>query len=259
MSFDATQYVQAFPVLSIILGLVLGSFYNVCIHRYLTHESIVFPGSHCPKCKHPLAWYENIPLLSFLFLRGKCRYCKAPIRWRYPIVEALSGVLSYALATTFGPRPEYLFFMIIGGMYIVASFIDLEDFTLPDIITYPAAIIAYLGSIFVMHANPIYSAGAAITGAGTFYLLNVLYKLSRGFDGLGLGDVKLMLSLGALVQFMGLPFTILYASVSALIVSPLFLLGKKNISKTPIPFGPFLCLGGMCYILFGPGIFSFLR
>ncbi|WP_027183545.1 prepilin peptidase [Desulfovibrio inopinatus] len=259
MSFDFNAYAQVFPFLAIVLGLVLGSFYNVCVHRYLTEQSIVFPGSHCPQCDHPLAWYENIPIISFLFLAGRCRYCKASIRWRYPILEALSGLWSYALAITFGPSLAYLLFMVIGGMYLVASFIDLDSFILPDIITYPAAVIAYLGSVFILDASPVLSGAAAVAGAGLFYLLNLLYRLSRGFDGLGLGDVKLMVSIGALVQLVGLPFSVLYASLSALLVSPFFLIGKKNKSRTPIPFGPFLCLGAMLYILFGPGIFSFLR
>ena len=123
---------QFFLEAATLLGLLLGSFYNVCIHRYQTKESILWPPSHCPACKRQLAWWENIPLVSYLLLRGRCRQCWQHISWRYPLVEALSGLLALVLAWKFGPGPIWLTYMFFVGLLLVASFIDFDSYILPD-------------------------------------------------------------------------------------------------------------------------------
>lgn len=237
------------------LGLCLGSFYNVCVHRYLTGESIVWPGSHCPKCNHSLSWWENIPIISFIILKGKCRNCSEGISLRYPVVETLSGLLSLLLAVNFGLGTAYFIYLFFSGLLIIASFIDLEIFILPDIITLPGAVAA-LAAAFVLPISWQDALIGSLVGSGIFLIIQKSYKLVKKIDGLGTGDIKLMLMLGALTGWQGLPILILTAAVSGLATSLFFL--KKTDSgsmmKTAIPFGPFLALGALVYILWGESI-----
>ncbi len=246
---------EIFPWLAAILGLCLGSFYSVCAHRYQTGASIVRPGSHCPACKTPLSALELVPVVSWLFLRGRCRSCGARIPVLYPALELISGLWAYLAALKFGPSPLFLFLMIMGGLYITASMIDLDSFILPNRLTYPAAVLAVAGAAFLPHVD----LGGALIGAGVgyalFWGLAKAYLAAKGVDGLGGGDVKLMLSIGALVGWRGLSFAVLMGSLAALIASPIFLRsggGEKN--SIPIPFGPFLCFGAMAQALYGPEI-----
>lgn len=240
-----------------VLGLVLGSFYNVCIHRYVSGESIVRPRSKCPKCGHQLAWWENIPVLSYLLLRGRCRACKEGISARYPAVELVSGLWAAGLAWQYGLGWVFALYMLIGAILIIASFIDLQLYILPDILTLPGAAIALAGAYFVL--RPILGGPSltdsligAAAGAGVFWLLQQLYRRLKGIEGLGTGDIKLMLLLGSLLGWQALPIVITAAAVSALVASLYYLL-KPGASalQTMVPFGPFLSLGGMLYILFG--------
>jgi len=242
---------------SFVLGLVLGSFYNVCIHRYLSGVSIVWPGSHCPKCQHKLSWWENIPIISYLILRGKCRSCRQNINIRYPVVELISGFLSLGLAVKFGLGVYFFVYLFFFGLLIVASFIDLDSFILPDIITLPGAILAF-GASFILPVAWQDSLLGAFLGSGCFWLLQKGYKILKGIDGLGTGDVKLMLMLGALIGWQGLPVMIFISALTGLIASLYYLKkGKTNAAQTPIPFGPFLSLGTIIYILAGDILVKF--
>lgn len=257
-----------FPVLAVVLGLLLGSFYNVCIHRWLTGESVVFPGSKCPHCQKPLRWWENIPLLSFIILRGRCSGCKTPISWRYPVVEALSGLWALALALKFPFAPDtlpiFILYMMLGGMLLVASFIDFASFILPDVLTLPGAAIAFVGTwLFVYPAlgtpSPLESALGGLVGAGVFWGLGAIFRKVKGIDGLGFGDVKLMLFLGAMCGLRALPILTLVSALAAL-VAALYYLRRPNAegARTLIPFGPFLSLGGMLTLLYGDYYWAFV-
>ncbi len=248
-----TPLISFFPLIALALGLVLGSFYNVCIHRYLTGQSVVLPASHCPRCRNALSWWENIPLVSFLLLRGRCRACKEPISWRYPIVEAVSGGWALLLALQFGLGWEWLLYMVVGGVLIIMSFIDFQEFILPDVFTFPGAILAFAGTALMTDMAWSDSLLGAVIGAGAFWLLQKGYYLVRGVEGLGTGDIKLMLMLGALVGWQGLPMMIFLAAFTALVASLGYM--AKNAHQgmqTRIPFGPFLSLGAMLQILYGP-------
>jgi leader peptidase (prepilin peptidase)/N-methyltransferase len=256
-----TMYTLPLPLIptsfiSLVLGLVLGSFYNVCIFRYLAGTSIVRPGSHCPGCGHVLAWWENIPVLSYLLLGGKCRSCKASISLQYPLVELLSGILALLLALRFGLGATWLVYMILTGLLIVGSFIDLHSFILPDIITLPGAAIALAGSFLFPHG--FYSGLlGALAGAGLFLLIQQTYRLLRKIEGLGTGDIKLMLMLGAMTGWQGLPIMIFFAATTGLVVSLAYLKkGQGQGMKTAIPFGPFLSMGTMLYVLWGQNIWN---
>lgn len=247
-----------FPILSLILGLLLGSFYNVCVHRFFTGESIVHPRSKCPKCGHALDWWENIPLLSFALLKGKCRGCAEKISWRYPIVELISGLWALAVAYKFGFSWPWLVFIVFGGIFIVASFIDLEEFILPDMLTLPGAALAVPASIFFLKTPWHECLLGAVIGAGSFYLLQKAYFLLKKIEGLGTGDIKLMLLIGALVGWRGLPLSIFLGALTGLIASLFYLKKQGQGMKTAIPFGPFLSLGTMLYILIGPELMAWV-
>lgn len=242
---------SVFLPLATLLGLCLGSFYTVCVHRFLTGQSIVFPGSHCPRCSHPLAWWENIPVLSYIFLLGSCRTCHTPIPWRYPALELLSGLVALLLGLVFGPTRFWLVYMVLSGFFLIASFIDLEVSLLPDKLTYPAALLALITPAIlpVTWAETLLGAGL---GAGLFWLLQQTYLRWRRIDALGTGDIKLMLSLGALVGVSRLPLMILCAALSALLMAGVYMHRASGQGlQTAIPFGPFLCLGAFVTLLWG--------
>ncbi len=245
-----------FPYFSFILGICLGSFYNVCIYRYINNMSIIHPKSHCPNCKHELSWWENIPLISFLLLKGKCRICKNPISIRYPLVEFISGLWSLSLALKFGPSIMWIIFLFFGGIFIISSFIDLEMFILPDILILPGSLIAILVGIFYIYSNWKIPVLGALIGSGIFWIIQVSYKFIRKMEGLGTGDIKLMFMIGALVGYYKIISVIFIGSITALIASLYYMRKTSNGLKTMIPFGPFLCLGAMITILFTKPEFS---
>lgn len=245
-----------FILAAAVLGLCLGSFYNVCIHRYLSGESIVWPGSHCPLCGHRLAWWENIPLVSFLILRGRCRECTGSISVRYPLVEIVSGTISALLAWKFGLTWAWAVYTFFAGLLIVASFIDFAAYILPDILTLPGAGLAL--AFTPLLPLPWFDAfvGAA-AGFAVFWILQYGYKAIKKQEGLGGGDVKLMLLIGTLVGWKGLPLTIFLASCLGLAASLFYLYRERNRGmQTRIPFGPFLALGAYVYILCGERIWA---
>lgn len=259
MNFSDPAIARVFPYAAAVIGLCLGSFYNVCIHRYLTGESIVLPASHCPKCGRRLSWWENLPLVSYLALKGRCRGCGEAISPRYPLVEGLSGVWAVLLALEYGPSAAWLVYMFFGGLFIVMSFIDLEIFILPDVMTLPGAGLAFLSAVFILDVPVLESVIGALAGAGIFLFIQVVFRVLRGIEGLGTGDIKLMLLIGALLGWKSLPLVVLIGSSLGLVGS-VVLMKRANVDargmQTAIPFGPFLCLGGMVYILYGPSIWT---
>ncbi len=247
-----------FYTVALVLGLCLGSFYNVCVHRYLVGQSVVRPGSHCPACGHVLSWWENIPVVSYLLLGAKCHSCKGNIHWRYPAVELLSGILALFFALKFGPTVQWLVYMVFLGIFLVASFIDLDSFILPDILTYPAAVLALSTPLF-LPVDWLETVLGALCGAGMFLLLQQFYLRLRGIDALGTGDIKLMLSLGALVGLSMLPLMILLSALCALSVAVVYLRRPEGQGlRTAIPFGPFLCLGAVLTLLWGDRVLDWL-
>lgn len=247
-----------FNALALVLGLCLGSFYNVCVHRYLAGQSVVRPGSHCPSCGHVLSWWENIPVLSYVLLGAKCHSCKGKIHWRYPAVELLSGILALLFAIKFGPTAQWLTYMVFLGIFLVAGFIDLDSFILPDILTYPAAILAMSTPLF-LPVDWFETVLGGLCGAGIFLALQQGYLRLRGIDALGTGDIKLMLSLGALVGLSQLPLMILLSALSALLVAVVYLRRPDAQGmRTAVPFGPFLCLGAVMTLLWGDKILDWI-
>jgi len=251
-------YPEIFYAAALLLGLCLGSFYNVCVHRYLVGQSVVSPPSHCPACGHVLSWWENIPVVSYILLGARCRSCKGSIHWRYPAVELLSGVLALLFAVKFGPSLQWAVYMVFLGIFLVASFIDLDSFILPDILTWPAAALALSTPLFLPVGWTETLLGSLL-GAGMFLLLQQAYLRLRGIDALGTGDIKLMLSLGALVGLPRLPFMILLSALSGLLIAVVYLRRPSGEGlRTAIPFGPFLCLGAVLTLLWGDTMLEWL-
>ena len=228
-----------------ILGLILGSFYNVCIFRYISGESVVFPPSHCPHCLHQLKWYELIPVVSYLCLRGRCSYCGVWISLQYPLIELLSGVVAGALAWRFGLGPSFAVYLIAAGVLIVASGIDARIGILPDVLLLPATLIAIPAGALPLGHGWLTTLSGCLLGGGSFWLLSVLYRRFRGRDGLGLGDAKLMALLGALAGPLALPSIMFMGALLALT----FVLISRHPPKTPLPFGPWLSISFFLHTL----------
>ena len=243
---------SVFIGLAILTGLCLGSFYAVCVYRHGAGESIVWPPSHCPACDKKLRPWEMIPLISWLVLRGHCSHCHAPIHWRYPLIEAISGAVGGILAWLYGPGMTFLVYFLFSGLLIVASGIDFSEFLLPDVLTLPAAILALPSAVFLVHIPWKDSLLGGLAGAGVFLAVKIFYKLRHGHEGMGLGDVKLMLSLGFLCGAKLLPFLVITAGITALfyLLAAAKLTGRQ-IRTLPVPFVPFLCLGFFAAITVG--------
>jgi leader peptidase (prepilin peptidase)/N-methyltransferase len=243
-------YVSAF-----ILGTLLGSFTNVVIYRLPRHESLILPRSRCPHCGSLIHSWDNIPILSFLFLRGRCRSCRRQISWRYPLVELLAGIIvlliwihvsSTSGASEDGPRVvvEFLGDVVFGLMMLAIFFIDLEHRIIPNAITYPGLVV---GLLLAIPQDQLLEAAASAIGAGGAFLL--IAVLSRG--GMGGGDVKLAAVMGA---FLGWP-TIAVALMLAFLLGAagglLLLVLRRGTRKTAIPFGPALAVGAVIALLAG--------
>lgn len=230
------------------LGSCIGSFLNVCIVRMPREQSIVSPGSHCPQCKKPIAWYDNIPLVSFLCLRAACRHCRRPISWRYPLVEALTALSAVAVFGRFGfTAVAVIYFAFICGL-IVSSFIDLEFQIIPDEISVGGLVVGLALSPLVpsLHGTDSrllalgYSALGMLVGGGLLYLTGMLGDFVFRKESMGGGDIKLLAMAGSILGWKLVALTFFVAPVLALIPGVFVLLFKRS---HVIPYGPFLSLG----------------
>jgi len=246
----------AFPAVTFILGLLLGSFYNVCIERYVAGGSVVRPRSHCPACARTLTPWELVPVLSWLWLRGRCAGCGTRISLQYPLLEIISGIAALLLALRLGPGPAWLGLMALSGLLMVASGIDFKILILPDKLILPGVVLAFIVSTRALGLTVNEAAWGAVAGAGSFKLIQFGYRWLRGREGLGSGDVKLMLLVGALVGWKLLPLAVLLASLTAL-PAGLWAMRKARLTGEPplVPFGPFLSLGAMLAALYGEEFF----
>lgn len=262
---------EIFPILAVVVGLVLGSFYSVCISRSIARlrleekptdappaTSILWPPSHCPHCRTRLRARDLVPVLSYLALRGRCGICRAPIHPGYPLVELLSGSLAGVLALRYGPSGAFLVCLAFSGLLIVASGIDLATFFLPDVLTLGGILPAMLCAVSVFDMSWTETVLGATLGGGLFWGVRALFWKLRDIEALGMGDVKLMFLLGALCGPLALPVIVIAAGLSALLAFPLFTLSARgkgaSIREIPIPFGPFLSFGALLYLIFGSQI-----
>lgn len=238
-------------ILILIYGLLIGSFLNVCIYRIPKDESIAFPASHCPKCSTSLRWYDNIPLLSYLSLKGKCRYCKTNISSQYPIVETLNAIIYLILFYYFHLSIDFIFYALISSTLIVITFIDLKEMIIPDILVLIILVLSILHKslnyfIYNIPFNIINSVLGALIAGGIFLLIIVLSK-----GGMGGGDVTLIAALGFILGIKHILLTIFLSFLLGAIISIGLLATKIKTRKDPIPFGPFIILAFFIVLLYG--------
>ena len=260
---------------ALVFGLIIGSFLNVVILRLPRGESISVPRSHCPQCRRLIPWYDNIPILSYLILRGHCRRCRKTISIRYPLIEGLTALVSLLIYFKFGLSVEWGIFFAFSAALIVLAFIDLDHRILPDTITLNGIWIGMLVSILIAQPSPLASrllriAGVeltnvralafigsligAVVGGGLLWGVAEAYLRLRGIEGMGFGDVKMMAMVGA---FLGAPLALLTIMLGSLIGSVVGLLFIRLAGKTrqyELPFGTFLAAAGIITVLYGQDV-----
>ncbi len=246
--------------IAFLFGSIIGSFLNVVILRLPDPSaSIVFPSSHCPKCNHALNWYENIPILSYLFLRGKCAHCRVQISLQYPIVEFLTGLLAVAAAATFGLSVTALGYFIFCAALVTIIWIDLHHQIIPDSISLPGIILGFCFSFVSSFVSWQDSLIGLLAGGGFFYAVSYSYYLLRRQEGLGGGDIKLLAMLGAFLGWQSLLFIIFASSITGTVAGLFAMRSQKKGGSTRIPFGPFLALSGLFYLFFRPQVVELFR
>ena len=241
-------------IVSIIFGAMIGSFLNVCICRLPKEQSIIWPSSHCPHCQKPIRFYDNIPLLSYFLLRGKCRYCKRPISIQYPLVEAITVLSSVFLVMRFGPSLSFLFYFAFIAALIVITVIDLYHQIIPDVISLPGIGIGLLASLLIPEITFWNSLIGVLLGGGSLFLVATLYQWLFKREGMGGGDVKLLAMIGAFLGWKAVILTILLSSLIGAITGIFIMVWKGKDFKYAIPFGPFLSLGAAISLFYGESL-----
>jgi leader peptidase (prepilin peptidase)/N-methyltransferase len=242
-------------------GAIVGSFLNVVIHRYPREESIVFPASHCPHCNTAIKWYDNIPVLSFLILRAKCRACGGPISWRYPLVELANGLFYLAIFQRTGPAVAFVLLAAFVSMTIALVYIDADIQILPDVIDLPGIVVGIACGFLALGLRyPSMTLATswqdsligAATGGGIFIAIIGIYWLVRRVEGMGQGDIKMMAMIGALLGWRAVPAVLLVASISGAMVGiPLAMRSERGM-QVALPFGVFLGFAALVVLFFGP-------
>jgi leader peptidase (prepilin peptidase)/N-methyltransferase len=242
-----------------LLGLVVGSFLNVLVHRLPRGESVVFPGSHCPACGAPIRAYDNVPVLSWLVLRGRCRVCRAPIAIRYPLIELANAVLWVAVSLSAPGWADFATGTFLSSACLALLAIDAEFRILPDRITLTGIAAGIALSFFSLVRTPLSAIGGAALGAGGLYLLAFLWEKLRNVQAMGMGDVKMLGMIGALLGVPGVVLTVLLASVAGSLVGLVLVVARRGSLQTALPFGVFLALGGVAAFFWGPGLLELYR
>jgi len=232
-----------------VLGSIFGSFLNVCIYRIPRKESVVFEPSHCPHCAMPVRPYDNIPVISYIMLLGKCRSCKCVIPFCYPAVELLTGVIIYLLYTRFSLGLDFFVFSFLSMTLIVLSVIDIRHHILFDKIIVPTVVVGFVFSFFRESFSPTQAFYGFLLGGGVFYIIAVMSP-----NGMGGGDIKLMALCGAFTGWVNVILIMLIASLSGATVGGAALIATGSGRKTRIPFGPFISFGSIVSILYGKDI-----
>ncbi len=273
-SLDAPVVALAFVV-----GACVGSFLNVCIHRMPADESVVRPASRCPRCATPIAWYDNLPLVSWAWLRARCRTCKEPIGVRYPLVEAATGVLATLALAMFGPTPQALVAFAFTAALLLVSVIDFDHRFIPDEVSLPGILVGLGVALLGGPVSPWDAALGALFGGGILWAVAWGYERFTGIEGLGLGDVKLLAMMGTFLGWQAIPGILLIASITGSLAGVGVMLARgashagrrvrrrlgvralapfvqRAARRTAIPFGPFLAFGALL-ALYAPPLVAF--
>ena len=239
-------------VMLVLGGLCVGSFLNVCIHRLPTRTSIVFPASRCPVCGHLLSWTDNIPVVSYLVLRGRCRACRAPISLRYPLIEVITSAIFLAAYILFD-GPILYQRLLFACALIVLFVIDLEHRILPDVITLPGIVVGFLFS-FIMPPGWIDSLIGMVVGGGSLWLMGEVYFRLRHEEGMGFGDVKMLAMIGAFLGWKLMLLTLILSSFLGSAIGLGMIAARRGDMKYALPFGTFLAVGALVASVVGDRI-----
>jgi leader peptidase (prepilin peptidase)/N-methyltransferase len=236
-------------------GLVVGSFLNVCIYRLPRRESVVWPASHCATCERPLEWFENVPVIAWVGLGGRCRTCRTRISVMYPIVELLTGALFAGGYLLYGATPLGFVRIAFGCAMIVLFVIDLQHRILPNVITVTGVPIGFALSLFLPPGWRESLIGLLI-GGGVLYVIGEAYYRLRGIDGLGMGDVKMLAMIGAFLGWRLTLVTLIFASLTGSLAAVAVLASRRGDLKSALPFGTFLAVGALVAAVAGDQIFA---
>ena len=238
-----------------VLGSVWGSFSNVCIYRIPKNKSVIINRSYCPKCKNKIGWFDNIPFLSFVLLKGKCRNCNKAIGLQYFIVELLSAISFVIIYHFYGISVTSLLLLILSIYFIIIFFIDLKHLIIPNSLTFSLMFLGFIKSFDpnldkTIFPNYINSLIGGIFGYSIIWLIVFVYKKIRKKEGMGLGDAKLLGAIGFWFGWASIPFTIFLSSVAALIFVIPSIINKSRNMASQIPFGPYIIIGCIIYLIF---------
>lgn len=240
-------------------GALIGSFLNVCIYRLPRHESIAWPGSHCPSCSHPLAWHDNIPLVSYLILLGRCRHCAVRIPYRYPVVEALNALGYVGVLWFFGPTwPAVAYGLLYSALLVVAG-TDLSHKIIPNVVTFPGIVVGLLSAATVLPLGFVNGLIGLFVGGGILWLLAWASPYLFGKEGMGGGDIKLLAMIGAFLGWKSALMTIMVGSFLGSFVGITLIAARVIKREDYIPFGPFLVCGALVALFFGHSILDWYQ
>lgn len=242
----------AIKIWVLLVGMAVGSFLNVCIYRLPRSLSLIHPSSMCPSCQTKIPFYDNVPVASYLWLRGRCRHCGAAISLRYPLVELVSGLFAVAVFARHGFSWESLLFYSLVGALLVITFIDIDHQIIPDVITCPGIGVGFVTSLLLGHITYKESLIGILLGGGILLLVAWGYYLLTKREGMGGGDIKLLAMIGAFLGWKGAIFTIFAGSAIGTVAGVALALRTGEGRRLAIPFGPFLSLGALLYLFFGP-------
>ncbi|MYF25335.1 MAG: prepilin peptidase [Nitrospira sp. SB0678_bin_10] len=237
-------------ILLFVVGLVIGSFLNVCILRIPRGESIIRPGSRCPKCQTNICWFDNVPLLSFLRLRARCRWCGGKISWRYPLVECLNAAGYLGIVYTFGWTRSALVYALFLSLLLVVTMIDLDHFVIPDVISLPGLVIGFFTAAVILPVGWTGSLLGIALGGGILWMLAVVSPFLFGKEGMGGGDIKFLAMIGAFLGWQHVCMTLFLASCAGAMVG-IGLMAFRDMERGQyLPFAPFLAAGAVASLFF---------
>jgi leader peptidase (prepilin peptidase) / N-methyltransferase len=250
------MYYEIEIFLVFVLGLIVGSFSNVCIYRIPRNESVIYPASHCPKCRNKIKPIDNIPLLSYILLKGRCRNCGSKISIQYPLVEFLTGLIYLIIYLIYGLSIQSLAYIILSSALIIITFIDLQEQMIPDVISLPGIVVGLILSFIVPYMSFINSALGALVGGGIILIIAWVGSIIFKKEAMGGGDVKLTAMIGA---FLGWRYTIISLFLGfflGALIGIILIMTKIKKREDVIPFGPFIALGSIITLLWGEKILS---
>jgi leader peptidase (prepilin peptidase)/N-methyltransferase len=236
-----------------VLGLVVGSFLNVCIHRLPRRESIAWPASHCTACQRTLAWFENVPVVAWLALRGRCRTCGARIGLTYPLVELITGAVFAGGYLIYGLTPLLAVRLLFACAMIVLFVIDLQHRILPNVITVPGTVVGLVLSV-VLPPGWVSSLIGVVVGGGLLFAMGEAYYRFRGVEGLGMGDVKMLAMIGAFLGWQNALVTLMLASFGGAVLGVILLSTRRGTMQAALPFGTFLAVGAAIAAVVGDSL-----